>query len=86
MAHRTLRNERRPATITLVGIQVRRELVAWLADIFDEPVATRLRLALERDTRILGLEVDERETILRTLDDPPAGLEELRVVLLQEHV
>jgi hypothetical protein len=35
---------------------------------------------------ILGLEVSERETILAALEDPPAGLEELRAVLLNnEH-
>jgi len=28
----------------------------------------------------------ERETILRALEDPAAGLEELRAVLLREHV
>jgi hypothetical protein len=28
----------------------------------------------------------ERETILLALDEPPSGLEELRAVLLQEHV
>ena len=56
MAHHMPRNEHRPTTITLAGIQVRRELVAWLADNADEPVSTRLRLALERETRLLGLE------------------------------
>jgi hypothetical protein len=32
------------------------------------------------DTRILGLEVAEREAILRVLEDPRAGLEELCAV------
>ena len=57
------RNEHRPATITLVGIQVRRELVAWLADNADEPVSTRLRLALGRETHP-RLEVEDAR------DDP----------------
>ena len=35
---------------------------------------------------MLGLTVEERETILLALDDPPQGLAELRAVLLQEHV
>ena len=30
--------------------------------------------------------IPERELILRVLDDPPVGLEELRGVLLREHV
>jgi hypothetical protein len=29
-------------------------------------------------TKVLALTVPERETIIRALDDPPAGLEELR--------
>jgi len=33
---------------------------------------------------VLGLSIEERETILAVLDDPPAGLEELRGVLLNE--
>ncbi len=32
------------------------------------------------------LAIAERETIIRTLDDPPPGLEELRRMLLAEHV
>jgi hypothetical protein len=35
---------------------------------------------------LLALTILERETIIRTLDDPPPGLEELRAVLLREHV
>ena len=42
--------------------------------------------ALARDVRVLALETDERETILAALDDPPAGFEELRATLLQEHM
>jgi hypothetical protein len=78
---------RPPTSMTLAGIPVRRELVEWIADqLQDHPAGNRLRRALDNDTRILGLEVIERETILRALDDPPAGLEELRAVLLREHV
>ena len=33
-----------------------------------------------------GLTIPERETIIRALDDAPPGLEELRAVLLREHV
>ena len=35
---------------------------------------------------MLALTIPERETIIRALDDPPPGLEELRAVLLREHV
>ena len=36
--------------------------------------------------RIFALDIPERETIIRALADPPAGLEELRATLVQEHV
>jgi hypothetical protein len=44
----------------------------------------RLESAYGRGVKVLALDVPERETILRALDDPPAGLEELRGVLLGE--
>jgi hypothetical protein len=51
----------------------------------DEEFETNLRYALARDVKVLALEIDERETILVALEDPPEGLAELRAVLLQEH-
>jgi hypothetical protein len=70
----------------LAGIPVRREHIAWIANELDnEPTATRLRDALEREVRILGLEIDEREAVVRVLEDCPDGLTELRATLLQEH-
>ena len=35
--------------------------------------------------RFWALDIPEQVTIIRALEDPPAGLEELRAVLLQEH-
>jgi hypothetical protein len=35
---------------------------------------------------VFALTIPERETIIRALVDPPPGLEELRGVLLREHV
>jgi hypothetical protein len=35
---------------------------------------------------VLALEIDGRELIIRPLDDPPDGLQELRGVLPREHV
>jgi hypothetical protein len=73
--------------MTLAGVPVRRERVEWIADrLKDEPAGDRLQRALDNETRILGLEIVEREQILAALDDPPAGLEELRAVLIEEHV
>jgi hypothetical protein len=34
---------------------------------------------------VLALTIDDREAILRALDDPPDSLAELRGVLLREH-
>ena len=37
-------------------------------------------------TKPPALTIPERKTIIRALDDPPPGLEELRAVLVREHV
>ena len=50
--------------------------LAMLVD--DEALAAKLQSAVVRDVKVLALEVDERETIIRALEEPPAGLEELR--------
>ena len=69
------------------GIPIRDELILELARLIDDPeLATRLEDCYGRDVKVLGLSIAERETILRALDDPPSGLEELRGVLLAEHV
>jgi hypothetical protein len=73
--------------VFLAGLPIPDRLVLDLARMVDdEELETRLRSALAHDVKVLALESDERETILAALDDPPAGLEELRAVLLQEHV
>lgn len=71
----------------LAGIPIPNALVLELAHLVDdEDLEMRLRGALARDVKILGLTVEERGTVVRALDDPPAGLEPLRATLLQEHV
>jgi hypothetical protein len=52
---------------------------------FDE-LADRLEDAWRREVKVFALEVDERDAILRVLEDGPAEFGELRTVLLQEHV
>lgn len=72
-------------SIHLAGVPVRDELVLELARIVDDDaLADRLETAYGRKTRVLALTVSDRELILRALNDPPAGLEELRGVLLRE--
>ena len=71
----------------LAGVPLRDELVLELARLVDdEHLAKQLKDACGRVVKILALDIPERETIIRALDDPPAGLEELRGVLLDEHV
>ncbi|MDQ3382020.1 MAG: hypothetical protein M3546_17215 [Actinomycetota bacterium] len=69
----------------LAGIPVAPDLVRELADLVDEPTATLFERALGTEVKILALTIEDRERILRALDDPPVGLAELRGVLLREH-
>ena len=75
-------------TIHLAGLPIQDALVLELAHLVDdEALAARLETAYGRMTRALVLTIDEREAVLDPIgDDPPAGLEELRGVLLREHV
>jgi hypothetical protein len=73
------------APMMLAGIRVSSELVRELAEIVDEPTASMLARALEMETVVVALTIEDRERIIRALDDPPAGLAELRGVLLREH-
>ena len=71
----------------LAGVPLRDELVLELARLVDDDeIGSRLETAYGRMTKVLALTIPERETIIRALDDPPPGLEELRAVLLREHV
>jgi hypothetical protein len=70
----------------LAGLPVRDDLILELARLVDDPqLADRLERAYGDRIRILALDIAERETIIRALEDPPAGLEELRATLVQEH-
>jgi len=52
----------------------------------DQELADRLERCPGDGMKVVGLDLREREAILVGLDDPPAGLEELRAVLLQDIV
>jgi len=70
----------------LAGIPVRPELILELARLVDDAeLADKFESAYGREVKVLGLDIPERETIIRALEDPPPGLEELRGVLLREH-
>lgn len=70
----------------LAGVSIRPELVRELAARVDESTASLLERAQEREIAVVALSIEDRERILRALDDPPAEeLAHLRAVLLQEH-
>jgi hypothetical protein len=68
----------------LAGIPVAAELVAEMADRVEDPAASTLRTALEMNRSTIALTIEEREQILRGLEDCPDGLAELRGVLVRE--
>jgi hypothetical protein len=57
----------------LAGLFVRPELVRELAELVYEPTASVLELALDRKIAVVALTIEDRERILRALDDPPPG-------------
>jgi len=69
----------------LAGIPVDGELVRALAELAEEPAASTLRDRLERGRATFALTIEEREQILRALEDCPDGLAELRGVLVREY-
>ncbi len=52
--------------------------------VFDD-TAERPENAYDVQTMVLALTVPDREAILRTLDDPPEAIAEVRGALLREH-
>jgi hypothetical protein len=69
----------------LAGIAVRDDLILELARLVDDDsLADKLEDCYGREVKVLALDIAERETIIRALEDPPAGLEELRGLLLRE--
>ena len=50
-----------------------------------EDTADVLLLALDAGQELVALSIQDREAMLRVLEDPPQGLAELRGVLLAEH-
>ena len=74
------------ASMMLAGLNVPDDDVRELARLVDEPTATMLRNGIDRETVVLALTIDDRERILRALDDRQTdALAELRGVLLTEH-
>jgi hypothetical protein len=69
----------------LAGLPIRDELVLELARLVDnDDLAERLESAYGSELKLLAVSFSDRDSILLALDDPPAGLEELRGLLLRE--
>jgi hypothetical protein len=68
----------------LAGVPVEAELVRELIDRVDEPTAGQLEGALDAGRAVVALTIQDRERILRALEDCPDGLAELRGVLRRE--
>jgi hypothetical protein len=66
------------------GVPIDERLLRELARVVDRKLARRLDTALLYRAKVLGLTVDERAAILKALENPPPGLEELRATLLQD--
>jgi hypothetical protein len=72
--------------VFLCGLDVPDRRILRLARLVeDKELEMKLRKALARDDRVLTLSRSERETILLSLDEPPAGLEELRATLISQY-
>jgi hypothetical protein len=73
----------------LAGIPVRDHdvfnLVGLLHDAGFDDTAEALVVALEAEQELVALTIQDREAILRVLDDPPSTLGVLQAVLLAEH-
>lgn len=68
----------------IAGVTVEDHAVALLEQRLPEALARRLRMARLMRSNVLGLTTSHRKTLLAALeDDPPHGLEELRVALLE---
>jgi hypothetical protein len=76
--------------VQLAGIALARaevhELVDRLKAVGAEDTAALLLIAEASGEEQVGLTIDERVEVIAALADPPAGLEMLRAVLIQEHV
>ena len=69
--------------VKLAGIEVAEESVVELTGLLApiEPLALKLRRAVQDEHAIVPLTPDDRERIVEVLDEPPVGLGELRGVL-----
>jgi len=70
--------------VLVSGVAVDERLLRHLSEVVPRELARRLDTALFYRAAVLGLTVDERKAILAALEKPPAGLEDLRTILLED--
>ena len=70
--------------VLVSGVAVDERLLKQLSGVVPLKVGRRLDTALFYRAAVLGLTVDERRAVLAALEKPPAGLEDLREILLQD--
>ena len=77
---------RRTLEMTLAGERVQSTAVAELAARLDpaEPLAVKLRRAVEDQHVMVALTPDDRARLLEALESPPSGLGGLRARLLEQ--
>ena len=66
------------------GVPVEERLLRQLLRVVPPIVARRLETALFYRAAVFGLTAPERRAILAALENPPAGLENLRATLIQD--
>ena len=70
--------------VLLSGVPVDERLVRRLAAIMGKPVGAKLEQALLFRASVVALSRDEKTAVLSALEKAPAGLEELRELLLAD--
>jgi hypothetical protein len=71
--------------VFVAGLPLIHDDVLELARLVEPDLAEKLYAAVDRSQTVLALTVPEREQILRSLEDCPPTLAQLRGVLLREH-
>jgi hypothetical protein len=72
--------------VLLCGVPVEDRRVLQIAGLVGQRLGSKLVTAYRLRHGVVALSAEEREELLAALDDPPAGLAELRAALLAEHV
>jgi hypothetical protein len=84
LTHAPPERQPRRVPVLLSGVPVDERLVRQLAAIMGKPVGAKLEQALLFRASVVALSRDEKTAVLSALEKAPAGLEELRELLLAD--